>query len=263
MVSQAVRNLVQSRRYLAPLAFLIGAIGMLFVGVRLVITNWRLLLIEILPAMWIWAAMLDLKLHALHGKEFHVVRGPLLIALMLVVILLTGVSFFLNAVFAFSISEPGPPQIRPAFTKARVNLRVVLSWGLSVGLALAVATLWMPRWGRWWFTVSLSIVVAVMMLTYIAVPSRLVGMKSTYSTRDQLSATVVSSVVGAVVCSPAYMLGRFGILLLGVRGWFVVGVVVMVIGFALQAGATGAIRAVTISAKLIAGHDLDASTDET
>ena len=59
------------------------------------------------------------------------------------------------------------------------------------------------------------------------------------------------------------MLGRFGILLLGVRGWFVVGVVVMVIGFALQAGATGAIRAVTISAKLIAGHDLDASTDET
>jgi hypothetical protein len=37
--------------------------------VKLLFTNWRLTLVQILPAMWIWAAMLDLKAHALHGKE--------------------------------------------------------------------------------------------------------------------------------------------------------------------------------------------------
>jgi hypothetical protein len=30
---------------------------MLFDGVRLVFTNWRLTLVQVLPAMWVWAAM--------------------------------------------------------------------------------------------------------------------------------------------------------------------------------------------------------------
>ena len=52
---------------------------MLFQGVKLLYTNWRLAVIQIVPAMWIWIAMLDIKLHVLHGKQFHVIRGPLLI----------------------------------------------------------------------------------------------------------------------------------------------------------------------------------------
>ena len=67
--------------------------------------------------MWIWAAMLDLKLHVLHGKEFHIIRGPLLIPILLVIAAITAASFYLNAVFAFAISEPGhaadPPGVRP------------------------------------------------------------------------------------------------------------------------------------------------------
>ena len=49
---------------------------MLFDGVKLLLTNWRLTLIQVLPAMWIWAAMFDLKVHVLHGKSFHVLTGP-------------------------------------------------------------------------------------------------------------------------------------------------------------------------------------------
>jgi hypothetical protein len=49
-------------------------LAMLFDGVKLLFTNWRLTLVQVLPAMWIWAAMYDLKLHLSpwHDKAFHV-----------------------------------------------------------------------------------------------------------------------------------------------------------------------------------------------
>jgi hypothetical protein len=72
-------------------------------------TNWRLTLIQVLPAMWIWAAIFDLKAHVLHGRTFHVLTGPVVIPLMLAVALITAASFYLNAVFAYAIAGPGPP----------------------------------------------------------------------------------------------------------------------------------------------------------
>jgi len=33
------------------------------------------------------------------------------------------------------------------------------------------------RWGRPWFTISVEIVVGVMMVSYVAVPSRVIGAK--------------------------------------------------------------------------------------
>ena len=61
-----------------------------FQGVKFLFTNWRLTLVQILPAMWIWAAMLDPKAHALHGKEFHILRGPLLWLILLVIAALSA-----------------------------------------------------------------------------------------------------------------------------------------------------------------------------
>src|SRR5580692_8446473 len=85
MVESTVISLSQRSRWLAPLAMLVGAFAMLFQGVKLLFINWRLSLVEVVPAMWIWAAMLDLKLHVLHGREFHILRGPLLIPIILVI----------------------------------------------------------------------------------------------------------------------------------------------------------------------------------
>ncbi len=61
MVERAVVTLSQSRRIFAPLAFIVGAFVMLFDGLKLLVSNWRLTLIQILPAMWIWLAMVDLE----------------------------------------------------------------------------------------------------------------------------------------------------------------------------------------------------------
>jgi hypothetical protein len=260
-VEEAVVRLSRSRRWLAPLALAVGALVMLFDGVKLLFTNWRLSLVQVLPAMWIWAAMFDLKAHVLHGKSFHVLTGPVVIPIVLAVAAITAASFFLNAVFAFAIAREGPPAIRPGFAQARSHLAVVLEWGAAVGICLGLATVIFVRWGVLWFGLSLSIVVAVMMVCYVAVPARLVGVKTTSSKRDKLTASAVGGAIGAVVCTPPYVLGRVGLLMLGSHTLFIVGCVVLAIGLTLQAGATGAVKAVKMSAKLVSGSQRVADDD--
>jgi hypothetical protein len=260
-VEEAVVRLSRSRRWLAPLALAVGALVMLFDGVKLLFTNWRLSLVQVLPAMWIWAAMFDLKAHVLRGKSFHVLTGPVVIPIVLAVAAITAASFFLNAVFAFAIASEGPPAIRPAFVQARSHLAVVLAWGAAVGICLGLATVIFVRWRLLWFGLSLSIVIAVMMVCYVAVPARLVGVKTTSSKRDKLTASAVGGAIGAVVCTPPYVLGRVGLLMLGSHTLFIAGCVVLAVGVTLQAGATGAVKAVKMSAKFVSGNRRVAGDD--
>jgi len=254
-VEAAVHSLSRSRRIFAPLVFAVGAFVMLFQGVRLLFSNWRLMLIQLLPAMWIWVAFLDLKAHAFEGKEFHVWHGSVEVVLVVLIALVTAAAFYLNAVFAFAISRPGKPQIRPAFTLARRHLGLVLGIGLTVGLALGLSAIVVPRFGQSWFVLSLGIVVGVMMLTYVAVPARIVGIKVAGSRRDKLATTAIAGTLGALVCTPPYVIGRIGILLLGSTKFFFffLGVVLIAVGFALETGATGAVKAIKMSAKLAGG----------
>jgi hypothetical protein len=257
MVERTVLALSQRNRWLAPLALLVGAFALLFQGVKLLFTNWRLTLVQVLPAMWIWAAMVDLKAHALHGKEFHIFHGPLLGLVLLVIAALTAGSFFLNAVFAFAISKPGSPEIRPAFTEARGHIRTVLAWGLLVGLALGFATMIVDRWGKLWFSITLSAVVAVMMVAYVAVPARLIGVAPPErSRRDKLTASAVGGAIGAVVCAPPFALGRFAILLLGSHTFRYLALVMLIIAIVLQTGATSSVKAIKMSAKLAVGQEV-------
>jgi hypothetical protein len=249
-VQDAVLALSRSRRIFAPLVFTLGAFVMLFQGLRMLFSNWRLTLIQVLPAMWIWAVLLDLKAHALRGKGFHSWHGGAEVLLVLGITLVTAAAYYLNAVFAFTISQPGEPRIRTGFTLARSHLRVILAVGLVIGLALGFSAIVVPRWGLVWFTLAVGIMVGVMMLTYVTVPARLVGVKPVGSRRDKMAAAAIGGTVGAIVCTPAYVIGRVGILLLGSSALFWLGVFLLVIGLALQAGASGAVKAIKMSAKL-------------
>jgi UPF0716 family protein affecting phage T7 exclusion len=261
MVEDAVTRLSQQKRWLAPLAFAVGALAMLFEGLRLVFTNWRLTLIQILPASWIWLATFDLKLHLLHGRQLNVLRGPILIPLVIAIAAITAACFFLNAVFAFAIADSETHEVRPAMREARRHLGVVLGSGFVVGLALAFATLIAARFGPPWFTLSLGIVIGVMMLCYVLIPSRLIGAKPVRSRRDKVIASAVSGAFGAVICTPPYLLGRIGVLMLGSRALLIPGIIFMAVGFALQAGATGAVKAIKMSTKLVAGRSADDESD--
>ena len=257
LVESVILSLSQRSRFLAPLTLVVGAFAMLFQGVKLLFTNWRLTLIQVLPAMLIWLAMLDLKLHLLRGKSLRVIEGPILIPIVLAIAAVTAAAYFLNAVFAFSVADPLHPDIRPAFARARKHRKTVLGWGFVIGLGLGFATMVMARWGRIWFALVLSVVVAIMMITYVAVPARIIGVKSDRSRRDKLTATAIGGAVGAVVCSPPYLLGRVGIILLGIRPFFVVGIILLVIAVPLQTGAVTATKAVKFSAKLVTGQAVE------
>jgi hypothetical protein len=139
-------------------------------------------------------------------------------------------SFFLNAVFAFAIAGAGRPVIRPAFAQAWSHLAVVLGWGAAVGIWLGLSTVVFVRWRELWFALSLSIVIGVMMVCYVAIPSRLIGVQNTHSKRDKLTATAVGGAVGAVVCTPPYALARVGLLMLGSHTLFIPGCLVLPIG---------------------------------
>ncbi len=106
------------------------------------------------------------------------------------------------------------------------------------------------RWGSPWFALSLGIVIGVMMVCYVAVPARLIGVKPTHSRRDKLVTTVVGGALGVTVCAPPYLLGRLGILMLGSSVLLIPGIVFIALGVTLQAGATGAVRAIKMSVSL-------------
>jgi hypothetical protein len=263
VILQGLLRLSQKRRIFAPLAFTVGAFALLIDGLKVLLANWRLMLIQVLPALWIWLAMFDLKLHVLHGHSFKKVDGLILIPLFLLIMALTAASFFLNAVFAFAIAGERPPVIRPAFTQARDHVRQIALHGCVVGLMLGVATLISPRWDKPWFSVTLGAVVGLMMIIYVAVPARLIGVEAVPSKRDKLTASALSGVLGATVSAPPYVLGRLGILMLGSKVLLIPGIFVLAVGLTLQAGATSAVRAIKMSTRLAVGirEDPEATAD--
>jgi hypothetical protein len=249
-IEEAILRLSRSRRVFAPLAFTIGAFSLLFDGLRLLVSNWRLTLVQILPAMWIWLAMYDLKAHLLQGRSLNALRGPILIPICLAIVAITIACFFLNAVFAIAIARPGRPEVRPAVTEARRRLASIVVAGLVIGALLAFSTMVVTRWGRPWFALSLGIVVGIMMVSYVALPARLIGVKPRQSTRDKLTTSAIGGLLGATVCTPPYLIGRLGILMLGSKALLIPGVVVLSFGVTLHAGATGAVRAIKMSTRL-------------
>ena len=107
---------------------------------------------------------------------------------------------------------------------------------------------------------SLGIVVGVMMVAYVAVPARLIGAKPPkQSRRDKLASTAVGGALSMTVCTPPYVVGRLGILALGSSAMiiFILGIFAVALGVSLQAGATGAVRAIKMSATLAAGGRSD------
>src|ERR1700750_1662236 len=95
-IRRAVEDLSRRHRLLAPLALLVGGVAMLFGGLRILLANWRLTVIQIAPAVWIGAAMYDLRGHLLHDRTWHAIRGPIVIPIVLGVIAITAVCFWLN-----------------------------------------------------------------------------------------------------------------------------------------------------------------------
>ena len=129
---------------------------------------------------------------------------------------------------------------------------------------VGISTTVLDRWGTRWFGIATGVIIAIMMFCYVAIPTRLLGIKTTsgYSKRDKLAATAMSGAVGAVICTPPYVIGRVGILMLGSSALFIPGLFVLTFGVTLQAGATGSVKALKMSAKIVAARPQPPSQDQ-
>lgn len=255
-IEGAVRALGESRRIYAPLGYIAGGFGLLFDGVKLLFSNWRLTLIEILPAVWIWLTFWNLKSHYIRGRDFAYVRGWLALLLAVVVVGITIGSYWCNAVFAFAVAGPRPPLIRPAVAQVREHMREILGWGFVVGMAHASATVYVSRWGTNPFTLAMGAVLVVMMVTFVSIPAQFIGAQTQkLSLQDKISGAAASGAMSAVLTSPGFILNRVGLLLLGTAALRIPGVIIYSIGIALQAAATSGAKAVKLGTKWAASSE--------
>lgn len=250
-IVQILNELSRSHPRLVPLTFAFGGIAMLLAGLRVLFENWRLTLVQVLPAMWVWAAMYDLRLHLLRENSTPDLKGAVLVPIIAAIVAGTVASYFLNATFAFAVAQPGRPELRRAFAEAGRHRGAILAWGGSVGLALGIVTTVVTRSDPPWFVLSLGILVGILMVTYVAVPARMVGVPRRGSRRDRLAASAVGGILGFVLSAPPYLIGRIGLLMIGTSILLVPGILLFALGAVLQAGATSAVKAVKVSAKLL------------
>ena len=254
-IEDAVRTLGESRRIYAPLGYIAGGFGLLFDGIKLLFSNWRLTLIEILPAVWIWVTFWNLKSHYFKGREFAYIHGWLALALAVVVVSITVGAYWCNAVFAFAVAGPRPPRIRPAVSQVRAHLRTILGWGLVVGMAHASATVYVSRWGKDPFTLAMGAVLLVMMVTFVSIPAQFIGVQTKSTMQEKISGAAASGAMSAVLTSPGFVFNRLGLLLAGTSILRIPGVILFSIGIALQAAATSGAKAVKLGTKWAGGTE--------
>lgn len=251
-IEAAARELGQSRRILTPVAWVAGTLVLLITGIKLLILNWRLTVVQLIPASWVWLAMWDLKRHLLHGARFNHFTVPERILLVAGLLLFSILAYWCNTVFAFAIDAPPPPRIAPAIRQSRDGTRVIIAAGAALGAALAFATITVPRlFDRWVFTLTLSAVIGLMMISFVTVPARIIGLrKQRLPPKQAIARSAVGGALSAIVMTPGFLMGRIGLILLGMKHLHILGFVLLSVGTALYAAGMSSVKAVKLSMKL-------------
>lgn len=250
-IEESALQLGESRRYLAPVAWAAGALVLLVRGVKLLILNWRLTLVELVPAAWVWLVMWDLKQHTLRGEAFRQLTVGGLLLMAAVSVAASIASFWCNTVFAFAISER-PPRIAPAARQAKPHRPRILRAGTLMGITLVIGATAIPRIDSAWLYLSaIGALYAVMLISFVAVPARILGVrKQRLPPKQALGRWTVAMALSAVAMTPGFVLDRLGLILLGVPHLHLVGLVLLSTGTALYAAGLSSVRAVKLSMKL-------------
>lgn len=250
-IDAVARQLGSSRSYLAPIAWGAGTIVLLLRGIKLLVLNWRLTLIQLVPAVVIWLVMYDLRLHALRRAEFLDLSIWWVIAGFVVAIAAMIASFWCNVVFAFAIDDL-PPRIAPAIAQAHLRLRLILIAGTALGLVLGTAVVVVPKLERYLlFDAVLLSVLGIMVVSFVAVPARILQRRQRkLAPREAMGSLVMGWALSAVVMTPGFVLDRVGVIMMGVPKLRILGFLVLSLGTALYAAGMTSVKAVKLSAKL-------------
>jgi hypothetical protein len=246
-VESILTGLEGRRRWLAPLVYAAGTIALVFDGVLLLLRNWRLTLLQLFPAMWIWAMTWNMKHHFVSKPT---ISTGFAIAAAVGVLLAAQVSYWSNATFAYTMARSAPGDIRAAFGEARLRWRLIGGLALLTGGVQAGIWLLMPRLNTGWLWLALLVMFVVQVYLFIAIPCWLIGVRKTGSRRERTTQSVTTGVLSGVASMPGFLLNRIGWLLLGSGVLGIVGGVLLAIGAVLHVTASSSVRVVKLSLRL-------------
>lgn len=250
-IESAAQRLGASRRYLAPVAWAGGALVLVLRGLKLLVLNWRLTLVELVPAAWVWLVTWDLKRHGLRAEPMQqVTLGHVLLGVS-VAVTVSVAAFWFNIVFGIAITQPRA-RIVSAMRQTRPYLRAVVLAGSAMGLVITAGMAVIPRLDHTWLFLLAAVgLYSAMLVSLVVVPARVLGVpKRRRSPKEAVGAWVTGGALSAVAMSPGFILDRIGVVLLGIPGFRLIGLSVLSGGVALYAAGMSSVRAVKLSMKL-------------
>lgn len=254
-VESALHELGGRRRWLTPLAYAAGTVAVVFDGVVLLLRNWRLTLLQVVPATWIWAMTWNLKNHALSKPSISTT-----IAILLAIGVLVGaqIAYWCNATFAFTMVQGATTDIRAAFREARPHWRLV--GGLALLTSSVQAGIWLlvPHLHVKWLWIALLVMFVVQVYLFVAIPCWLLGVRKSGSRSERTTQSLTTGVLSGVASTPGFLLNRIGLLLMGTGSLWILGVAIVSIGAVLHVTASSSVRVVKMSLRLRASEPTSA-----
>jgi hypothetical protein len=254
-VESALGDLGARRRWLAPLAYVAGTVAVVFDGVLLLIRHWRLTLLQLFPAFWIWAMTLNMKNHLVSKPS---VSTSFAVLAAVLVLLAAQVAYWCNATFGYTMVQGETPDIRAAFAEARPHWRLVGGLALLTGSIQATIWLLMPHLKADWLWIAMLLIFVVQVYLFIAIPAWLLGVRKSGSRRERTIRSLTTGVLSGVAAVPGFLLNRIGWLLLGAGGLGIVGGAIIAIGAVLHVTASSSVRVVKLSLRLRPGDEAPA-----
>jgi len=249
-IQEIVADLSGRSRWLTPLAYLAGTLAVVFDGIALLFTSWRLTLLQLVPAAWIYAMTWNIRSHMLahqHPPLTHVALiavGEMIAA---------QAAYWCNATFAFTLTQDGIPRISAAFAEARPHWRAISGLALATGSLQAVVWLVLPQWRLSVFWLALVTMFVIQVYLFVALPAWLLGVRKTGSRRERGLQSLTTGVLSGIAATPGYLLNRIGLLLLSVGALWWVGVVVVAFAAVMHVAASSSARVVKMSVRLRGG----------
>ena len=233
------------RRWLAPLAYTAATIAVVFDGVLILLRNWRLLLLQLVPAAWIWVMSRELRAHVFAGHELPTTGTGAVAA---GAIVLAQISYWCNATFAFTVASGAGTGIADAFRQARRRWRLVAGVALLTGGAQAAVWLWLD--GAW-LTVGLLTMLVVQIYMFVAVPAWVVGApRRDQSRHERIMQSLTTGVLSGVAFNPGFLLNRISLLILGIPTIGIIGFALLAVSAVLEVTALSSVRVVKMSIRL-------------
>ena len=245
-VESALTDLARRGRWLKPLAYAAGTVAVVFDGVLLLIRHWRLTLLQLVPAAWVWIMSWNLRNHMLASSRVSTASS---IAIAVAVLVTAQTAYWCNATFGYTMVQGDRPDIKAAFAEARPHWRLVGGLALLTGAVQASIALAIPHWQVRWLWVALLVMFIVQIYLFVAIPSWLLGVRKTGTRRDRTVQSLTTGVLSGVAATPGFLLNRIGLLLLG-TSLFWIGVAVVSIGAVLHVTASSSVRVVRLSLRL-------------